>query len=69
VVPVGRAVAWAVTWAWNHSVVLVWRYLVVAPVRWTWQSIVTPTGRWIRQSVLQPVGHTVGRVLATLGLR
>ena len=48
-VPVGHAIAW-VYWAWNHSVVLLWRYLVVAPVRWTWQSVVAPTGRWIRGS-------------------
>lgn len=57
IVPVGRAVAWSVAWSWNHSVVLLWRYLVA------------PTGRWIRDAVLRPVGRTVGRVLATIGLR
>ncbi|MFG2040755.1 hypothetical protein [Dactylosporangium sp. NPDC048998] len=65
VVPVAKAVAWA----WNHSVVLLWRYLVVIPVSWAWRTLVVPPARWVRSAVLHPIAETTRRVLATLGLR
>jgi hypothetical protein len=77
VTPVGRAVAWA----WKHSVVLLWRYLVVIPiswawrylvaipVSWVWRTVVVPPARWVRIAVLHPIAETTRRVLASLGLR
>ncbi|MEV8516744.1 hypothetical protein [Dactylosporangium sp. NPDC051484] len=65
VVPVAKAVAWA----WNHSVVLLWRYLIVIPVSWAWRTLVVPPARWVRSAVLRPIAETTRRVLATLGLR
>jgi hypothetical protein len=65
IVPIGKAVAWA----WNHSVALLWRYLVVIPVSWAWRTLVVPPARWVRVAVLHPVAETTRRVLAAIGLR
>ena len=61
--------ALAIGWAWNHSVVLLWRYLLVIPVSWAWRTVVVPPARWVRTAVLRPIAETTRRVLATLGLR
>ncbi|WP_432979009.1 hypothetical protein [Dactylosporangium sp. CA-233914] len=90
--PIGKAIAFvwrwvvvpvamAVAWAWKHSVVLLWRYLVVipvtwawrylvvVPVAWAWRHLVVPPARWVHTWVLRPVADASRRVLATLGLR
>ncbi|GAA2352392.1 hypothetical protein [Dactylosporangium salmoneum] len=64
IVPVAKAVAWA----WNHSVVLLWRYLVAIPVSWVWRTMVVPAARWVRYAVLRPIAETTRRVLAAMGL-
>jgi hypothetical protein len=40
VAPVARAIGSAVAWAWNHSVALLWRYLVVIPLVFVWRYLV-----------------------------
>jgi hypothetical protein len=64
-----RPLAIAIAWAWNHSVALLWRYLVAIPVAWVWRTLVVPPARWVRSAVLHPIAETTRRVFAALGLR